>query len=89
MNSSVLLLFTSILLMFSLSSQTQITSFGAPFRNVNQSVNNFESAYNVQVVSGMSLDKRVLLGGSVISSSQVNLVCSSFWRCVKHWWSRR
>ncbi|MBW5290381.1 MAG: hypothetical protein Rsou_0896 [Candidatus Ruthia sp. Asou_11_S2] len=74
MNALVSLLFTSILLMFSLFSQAQITSFGAPLRGVNQSVSNFESIYNVQVVSGMSLDKRALLGGSVISSSQVNLV---------------
>ncbi len=77
MNSLVLLLFTSISLVFSLSSQSQITSFGAPLRGANQSVNNFESVYSVQVVSGMSLDKRALLGGSVISSSQVNLVAQT------------
>ncbi len=74
MKSLILLSVISILLMFSLSSQAQITSFGAPFRGANQSVDNFESIYNIQAVSGMSLSKRALLGGAVISSLQVNLL---------------
>jgi len=33
----------------------------------------FDSVYNIQTVSGMSLDKRALLGGVVVSSRQVSL----------------
>mgnify|MGYP001564051101 CR=1 FL=1 len=64
MSSTITPLVTSVLLAFSLPSHAQI---------VNQNVNSFESVYNIQTVSGMSLDKRALLGGVVVSSSQVNL----------------
>ncbi len=57
-------LVTSVLLTFSVPLQAQI---------MNQNANNFDSVYNIQTVSGMSLDKRALLGGAVVSSSQVNL----------------
>ncbi len=64
MNSSITPLVTSVLLAFSLPSQSQI---------YNQNSDSFESVYNIQSVSGMSLDKRALLGGVVISSAQVSL----------------
>lgn len=64
MNSSITSLVTSVLLAFSLSSQAQ--TFG-------QNPEGFDSVYNLQSVSGMSLDKRALLGGVVISSAQVSL----------------
>ncbi len=72
---TLILLFTSIILMSSLPSKAQITSLNMPLKgSTKQSINNFKSVYNVQVVRGVSLDKRALLGGSVISSSRVNLV---------------
>lgn len=62
------LFFTSyislILLIFSLSCQAQ---------GLNQKSNGFNTTYQLQTVSGMSLDKRALLGGAVISSAQVSL----------------
>ena len=64
MNSSITPLITSVLLAFSLSSQAQ--TFG-------QNPKGFNSVYNIQTVSGMSLDKRALLGGVVVSSTQVTL----------------
>jgi multidrug efflux pump subunit AcrA (membrane-fusion protein) len=64
MNPTIIPLVTSVLLTLSAPSQAQI---------LNQNSNSFESVYNIQTVNGMSLDKRALLGGSVISSSQVNL----------------
>ncbi len=64
MSSSITPLVTSVLLAFSLPSQSQI---------YNQNSDSFESVYNIQSVSGMSLDKRALLGGLVISSTQVSL----------------
>ena len=64
MSSSITPLVTSILLAFSLSSQAQ--TFG-------QNPKGFDSVYNIQTVSGMSLDKRALLGGVVVSSAQVSL----------------
>jgi len=64
MSSSITPLVTSILLAFSLSSQAQ--TFG-------QNPEGFDSVYNIQTVSGMSLDKRALLGGVVVSSAQVSL----------------
>jgi multidrug efflux pump subunit AcrA (membrane-fusion protein) len=64
MNSSITPLVTSVLLAFSLPSQSQI---------YNQNSDSFESVYNIQTVSGMSLDKRALLGGVVVSSAQVSL----------------
>ncbi|HAO89978.1 MAG TPA: efflux RND transporter periplasmic adaptor subunit [Gammaproteobacteria bacterium] len=64
MSSSITPLVTSVLLAFSLPSQSQI---------YNQNSDSFESVYNIQTVSGMSLDKRALLGGVVISSAQVSL----------------
>ena len=64
MNSSITPLLTSVLLTFSLPSQAQF---------LNQNPEGFDSVYNIQTVSGMSLDKRALLGGVVISSRQVSL----------------
>ena len=64
MSSSITPLVTSVLLAFSLPSQSQI---------YNQISDSFESVYNIQTVSGMSLDKRALLGGVVVSSAQVSL----------------
>jgi multidrug efflux pump subunit AcrA (membrane-fusion protein) len=64
MNPTISLLITSILLSISLSSQAQI---------FDQDTHNFDSIYDIETVGGMSLDKRALLGGVVISSSQVNL----------------
>ncbi|WXT99397.1 MAG: hypothetical protein Ctma_0094 [Catillopecten margaritatus gill symbiont] len=52
-----------ILLPLSLSSAAQL----------NQASKDFNSTYNIQQVEGLSLDKRALLGGKVISSSQVSL----------------
>lgn len=57
-------LVTSVLLTLSLPLQAQI---------MNQNASSFDSVYNIETVSGMSLDKRALLGGVVMSSSQVNL----------------
>lgn len=57
-------LFTSIFLAFSLPIQAQ---------TIQQNSESFDSVYNIQKVTGMSLDKRAILGGAVISSSQVNL----------------
>ena len=64
MNSTIAPLVTSVLLTFSLPSQAQF---------LNQNPEGFDSVYNIQTVSGMSLDKRALLGGVVISSKQVSL----------------
>ena len=64
MSSSITPLVASVLLAFSLPSQSQI---------YNQNSDSFESVYNLQSVSGMSLDKRALLGGVVVSSAQVSL----------------
>ncbi len=55
---------SSIFLAFSLPLQAQ---------GIQQNSESFDSVYNIQKVTGMSLDKRAILGGSVISSSQVNL----------------
>ncbi|MBA5248518.1 MAG: efflux RND transporter periplasmic adaptor subunit [Gammaproteobacteria bacterium] len=52
-----------ILLPLSLSSTAQF----------NQNLKDFNATYSVQQVKGLSLDKRALLGGKVISSSQVSL----------------
>ena len=57
-------LFTAIFLAFSLPIQAQ---------TIQQNSESFDSVYNIQKVTGMSLDKRAILGGAVISSSQVNL----------------
>ena len=64
MNTSIAPLVTSVLLTFSLPSQAQF---------LNQNPEGFDSVYNIQTVSGMSLDKRALLGGVVVSSKQVSL----------------
>lgn len=64
MNTSIAPLVTSVLLTFSLPSQAQF---------LNQNPKGFDSVYNIQTVSGMSLDKRALLGGVVVSSAQVTL----------------
>jgi len=57
-------LVTSVLLTLSLPLQAQI---------MNQNASSFDSDHNIETVSRMSLDKRALLGGVVMSSSQVNL----------------
>ncbi len=64
MSSTITPLVVSVLLVFSAPSQSQI---------INNTANSFESVYNIQTVAGMSLDKRALLGGAVVTSSQVNL----------------
>jgi len=64
MSSTITPLVVSVLLVFSVPSQSQI---------INNTANSFESVYNIQTVAGMSLDKRALLGGAVVTSSQVNL----------------
>ncbi|CAC9591983.1 Efflux transporter, RND family, MFP subunit, AcrA/E family [uncultured Gammaproteobacteria bacterium] len=64
MSSTITPLVASVLLVFSVSAQSQI---------INHNASSFESVYNIQTVGGMSLDKRALLGGAVVSSSQVNL----------------
>ena len=64
MSSTITPLVASVLLVFSVPSQSQI---------INHTSSSFESVYNIQTVVGMSLDKRALLGGSVVTSSQVNL----------------
>ena len=64
MSSTITPLVASVLLVFSVPSQSQM---------INHTANSFESVYNIQTVAGMSLDKRALLGGSVVTSSQVNL----------------
>ncbi|SMN16886.1 FIG01199357: hypothetical protein [uncultured Candidatus Thioglobus sp.] len=64
MSSTITPLVASVLLVFSVPAQSQI---------INHNASSFESVYNIQTVGGMSLDKRALLGGAVVSSSQVNL----------------
>jgi multidrug efflux pump subunit AcrA (membrane-fusion protein) len=64
MSSTITPLVACVLLVFSVPSQSQI---------INHTSSSFESVYNIQTVAGMSLDKRALLGGSVVTSSQVNL----------------
>ncbi len=54
----------SVLLTLSFPSQAQI---------MDQNASSFDWVYDIQTVSGMSLDKRALLGGVVMSSSKVNL----------------
>lgn len=63
MNLSITLS-TALVLSLSLSSLAQF----------NQAPKNFNSTYNIQKVKGLSLDKRALLGGKVISSAQVSLL---------------
>jgi multidrug efflux pump subunit AcrA (membrane-fusion protein) len=53
-----------LLLAISLQSSAQIG---------NQNSESFESVYQTESVAGMSLDKRALLGGVVVSSSKVNI----------------
>lgn len=55
---------TTLILSISLSTLAQF----------NQTQNGFNSAYRIQQVKGLSLDKRALLGGKVISSAQVSLL---------------
>ncbi len=56
MSSTITPLVASVLLVFSVPSQSQM---------INHTANSFESVYNIQTVAGMSLDKRALLGGSI------------------------
>lgn len=67
MNSSIIF-FTTLVLALSFPSSAQTFDQGT-----NQHLENFHSIYNIQKVFGMSLDKRAILGGSVISSAQVSL----------------
>ncbi len=64
MKASTQAFFTSILLSISLSTSAQV---------LQKNPEGFDAVYNIQTVSGMSLDKRAILGGVVISSSEVSL----------------
>jgi multidrug efflux pump subunit AcrA (membrane-fusion protein) len=50
-----------------------LTSLQLNAKTDNQNSNSSESPYTTEIVSGMSLDKRALLGGVVVSSTQVNI----------------
>ena len=50
-----------------------LTSFQLNAQTDNQNSNSGDSPYTTEIVSGMSLDKRALLGGVVVSSTQVNI----------------
>ena len=50
-----------------------LTSFQLNAQTDNQNSNSGDSQYTTEIVSGMSLDKRALLGGVVVSSTQVNI----------------
>lgn len=50
-----------------------LTSLQLNAQTDNQNSNSGDSPYNTEIVSGMSLDKRALLGGVVVSSTQVNI----------------
>jgi multidrug efflux pump subunit AcrA (membrane-fusion protein) len=64
MSSIITPITTYLLLVLSLQLQAQVG---------NQNSDTFESVYNTEDVTGMSLDKRAILGGVVISSSLVNI----------------
>lgn len=66
--NSLIIFFTILVLVLSLYSSAQTFN-----RSANQYLKNSHSAYSIQTVFGMSLDKRALLGGKVISSAQVSL----------------
>ena len=67
MNSSIAFLTTLALLL-------PLPSSAKPFnQGSNQNPANLNSTYNIQQVFGLSLDKRALLGGKVISSAKVTL----------------
>ncbi|VVH66908.1 Efflux transporter, RND family, MFP subunit, AcrA/E family [uncultured Gammaproteobacteria bacterium] len=67
MNSSIAFL-TTLALLLPLPSSAQPLNQGS-----NQNPANLNSTYNIQQVFGLSLDKRALLGGKVISSAKVTL----------------
>ncbi|MDP6103259.1 MAG: efflux RND transporter periplasmic adaptor subunit [Gammaproteobacteria bacterium] len=50
-----------------------LTSLQLNAQTDNQNSNSGDSQYTTEIVSGMSLDKRALLGGVVVSSTQVNI----------------
>ncbi len=50
-----------------------LTSLQLNAQTDNQNYNSGDSPYTTEIVSGMSLDKRALLGGVVVSSTQVNI----------------
>ena len=50
-----------------------LTSLQLNAQTDNQNSNSGDSPYTTEIVSGMSLDKRALLGGVVVSSTQVNI----------------
>jgi multidrug efflux pump subunit AcrA (membrane-fusion protein) len=50
-----------------------LTSLQLNAQTDNQNSNSSDSPYTTEIVSGMSLDKRALLGGVVVSSTQVNI----------------
>ncbi|MFP6776556.1 MAG: efflux RND transporter periplasmic adaptor subunit [PS1 clade bacterium] len=64
MSTFITTITASFLLGISLQSSAQIG---------NQNSESFESVYQTESVAGMSLDKRALLGGVVVSSSKVNI----------------
>ncbi|HIL41891.1 MAG TPA: biotin/lipoyl-binding protein, partial [Gammaproteobacteria bacterium] len=64
MSTFITTITASLLLAISLQSSAQIG---------NQNSESFESVYQTESVTGMSLDKRALLGGVVVSSSKVNI----------------
>jgi multidrug efflux pump subunit AcrA (membrane-fusion protein) len=64
MSTFITTITASLLLAISLQSSAQIG---------NQNSESFESVYQTESVAGMSLDKRALLGGVVVSSSKVNI----------------
>jgi len=53
---------------------TLLSLSSASVAQINQTSGGFNPSYNIQQVEGMSLDKRALLGGKVISSAQVVLL---------------
>jgi multidrug efflux pump subunit AcrA (membrane-fusion protein) len=67
MNSSIAFL-TTLALLLPLPSSAQPLN-----QDSNQNPANLNSTYNIQQVFGLSLDKRALLGGKVISSAKVTL----------------
>ncbi|MDC9714618.1 MAG: efflux RND transporter periplasmic adaptor subunit [Gammaproteobacteria bacterium] len=46
---------------------------GSSAQTFNPGMEKFSSTYSIQQITGMSLDKRALLGGKVVSSAQVSL----------------
>lgn len=64
MKSPIKPFFTSLLIALSLTTNADVFT---------QKFKNFNNTYEVKIVRGVSLDKRALLGGAVVSLSQVSL----------------